>query len=41
MASGEAILGFPAEELSEIVRHLTYLDKKALPPHAASKVMHL
>jgi uncharacterized protein (DUF169 family) len=36
MASGEAILGFPAEELSEIVEHLTYLDKKALP-HSRGK----
>lgn len=36
MAAGEAILGFPAHYLPEIVRHLGYLNQKALP-HSRGK----
>ena len=36
MGPGEAIVGFPAAELSGIVSHLQYLDKKALP-HSRGK----
>ena len=36
MGPGEAIVGFPAAELSGIVSHLQYLNKKALP-HSRGK----
>ncbi|WP_214041439.1 DUF169 domain-containing protein [Methanoculleus sp.] len=36
MGPGEAILGFPARYLPEIVRHLEYLNQKALP-HSRGK----
>ncbi|RXE55719.1 hypothetical protein ABH15_05635 [Methanoculleus taiwanensis] len=36
MAGGEAILGFPAHYLPGIVRHLEYLNRKALP-HSRGK----
>jgi uncharacterized protein (DUF169 family) len=36
MGSGEAIIGFPADELPAIVSHLEYLAKKALP-HSRDK----
>jgi uncharacterized protein (DUF169 family) len=36
MASGEAVLGFPASYLPDIVEHLDYLNKKALP-HSRGK----
>jgi len=36
MGAGEAILGFPARYLPEIVEHLEYLNKKALP-HSRGK----
>lgn len=36
MASGEAVLGFPASYLSDIIQHLEYLNKKALP-HSRGK----
>lgn len=36
MASGEAVLGFPASFLPDIVEHLDYLNKKALP-HSRGK----
>lgn len=36
MASGEAVLGFPASYLPDIIQHLEYLNKKALP-HSRGK----
>jgi uncharacterized protein (DUF169 family) len=36
MASGEAVLGFPVSYLPDIIQHLEYLNKKALP-HSRGK----
>jgi uncharacterized protein (DUF169 family) len=36
MASGEAVLGFPASSIPDIVKHLEFLNRKALP-HSRGK----